>query len=257
MNLFKLITPAISIGILGLALSVTSASAATLGFVNNPSGNSVDWANSINSLGGTVNSNVNFDAHGLGALNSTFYSATDGVTLTAGGAIEDVEFGAGPGQATSANSVPGEGLHADSNFLFAGPEASSLTISFNQGVLGAGLNIIDAFSNNIFPLVLQVEAFSGQNGTGSSLGVFNSVQQNFQQNNIYFMGVTSDAIFSSLVFRDLTNNGSDRIGLDDIVFATSNGGASIVPVPAALPLFGTGLAVMGFIGWRRKRKTAA
>jgi len=27
-----------------------------------------------------------------------------------------------------------------------------------------------------------------------------------------------------------------------------------VPVPAALPLFGTGLALMGFIGWRRKRK---
>ncbi len=30
-----------------------------------------------------------------------------------------------------------------------------------------------------------------------------------------------------------------------------------VPLPAALPLYGTGLAVMGFIGWRRKRKTAA
>lgn len=27
-----------------------------------------------------------------------------------------------------------------------------------------------------------------------------------------------------------------------------------VPLPAALPLFGTGLAVMGFIGWHRKRK---
>ena len=31
---------------------------------------------------------------------------------------------------------------------------------------------------------------------------------------------------------------------------------SAVPLPAALPLFGTGLAVMGFIGWRRKRKAA-
>ena len=30
-----------------------------------------------------------------------------------------------------------------------------------------------------------------------------------------------------------------------------------VPLPAALPLFGTGLAVMGFIGWRRKRRMAA
>ena len=30
-----------------------------------------------------------------------------------------------------------------------------------------------------------------------------------------------------------------------------------VPLPAALPLFGTGLGIMGFIGWRRKRRLAA
>ena len=30
-----------------------------------------------------------------------------------------------------------------------------------------------------------------------------------------------------------------------------------VPLPAALPLYGTGLAVMGFLGWRRKRKAVA
>jgi len=28
---------------------------------------------------------------------------------------------------------------------------------------------------------------------------------------------------------------------------------SVVPLPAALPLYGAGLAVMGFIGWRRKK----
>lgn len=33
---------------------------------------------------------------------------------------------------------------------------------------------------------------------------------------------------------------------------------SAVPVPAALPLFGTGLAIIGFVGWRRrKKKTSA
>lgn len=31
---------------------------------------------------------------------------------------------------------------------------------------------------------------------------------------------------------------------------------SNVPVPAALPLFGTGLAIMGLVGWRRRRKQA-
>jgi len=31
---------------------------------------------------------------------------------------------------------------------------------------------------------------------------------------------------------------------------------SVVPLPASLPLFGTGLAVLGFLGWRRKHKSA-
>ncbi len=32
---------------------------------------------------------------------------------------------------------------------------------------------------------------------------------------------------------------------------------SAIPLPAALPLYGTGLAVMSFLGWRRKRQQAA
>lgn len=32
---------------------------------------------------------------------------------------------------------------------------------------------------------------------------------------------------------------------------------SIIPLPAALPLYGTGLAAMGVLGWYRKRKAAA
>ncbi len=32
-------------------------------------------------------------------------------------------------------------------------------------------------------------------------------------------------------------------------------GFNVVPIPPALSLFGTGLAIMGFVGWRRKRKT--
>jgi hypothetical protein len=31
---------------------------------------------------------------------------------------------------------------------------------------------------------------------------------------------------------------------------------SAVPLPAALPLFGTGLGLLGFVAWRRRRKLA-
>ncbi len=41
------------------------------------------------------------------------------------------------------------------------------------------------------------------------------------------------------------------------VFTQFSPTASVVPLPAALPLYGTGLAIMGFIGWRRKQRNAA
>jgi hypothetical protein len=44
-------------------------------------------------------------------------------------------------------------------------------------------------------------------------------------------------------------------GLAD--FAPDNSDASVTPLPAALPLFASGGGLLGFLGWRRKRKNAA
>jgi len=55
--------------------------------------------------------------------------------------------------------------------------------------------------------------------------------------------------------------GAASVGLG--VLNSSNGplffnqGISVVPLPAALPLYGTGLALMGFIGWRRRQQKVA
>jgi len=57
--------------------------------------------------------------------------------------------------------------------------------------------------------------------------------------------------FASIVFASLENTTLIAAQLN-IDFTTP--AVSAVPLPAALPLFGSGLAVMGFIGWRRKRK---
>jgi hypothetical protein len=40
-------------------------------------------------------------------------------------------------------------------------------------------------------------------------------------------------------------------------FTANAGTVSAVPLPAALPLFATGLGALGLLGWRRKRKAAA
>jgi hypothetical protein len=36
-----------------------------------------------------------------------------------------------------------------------------------------------------------------------------------------------------------------------------NGALQVIPTPAALPLFATGLGGLGLLGWRRKRKARA
>lgn len=63
-----------------------------------------------------------------------------------------------------------------------------------------------------------------------------------------FFGLISDTAFSSLSFIMVGEN--DGFSIDNVAF-------SAVPLPAALPLYGSGLAVMGFLAWRRKRKRAA
>lgn len=41
-----------------------------------------------------------------------------------------------------------------------------------------------------------------------------------------------------------------------ITFTVDSPQISVVPLPAALPLYGAGMALLGFIGWKRKRKQA-
>ena len=163
-----------------LMLAAGFASHATVtGFVSNPTTNSINWAAAVAAASGTINTNVNFNAHPLGALQSNFYLGSDGVTLTAVGDDNTVQSGAGPGESNTFSTPlsAGEGLHAFSNFLFDGNAASSLTISFATPVLGAGLFIIDYF-NPFDTNPLTVEAFTGANGAGTSLGSFSAVAFN-------------------------------------------------------------------------------
>ena len=73
-----------------------------------------------------------------------------------------------------------------------------------------------------------------------------------------FLGVAFDSPLVSLV-RILSGNASlgagqfdpDVVAMDDFIYGEP---VPQVPLPAALPLFATGLGVLGLLGWRRKRK---
>ena len=46
-------------------------------------------------------------------------------------------------------------------------------------------------------------------------------------------------------------------GIGEIAFSSLGPAVNETPIPAALPLFATGLGALGLLGWRRKKKTAA
>ena len=235
--------------LIAVALMVTLATAAradTIGFVNGPSTNSTDFAAFVSSVGQAV-SILDFETHPFGALQSDFYSS-QGVTLRGAGNMQ-IGYGPGPGQ-SNISSPPlssGEGVHPDSKFLFVFDSPATLTVSFANPVAAAGLFTVDLFDPNQFPRNdVSIEAFSGPNGTGSSLGSFSSAGFNFQRNFLYFMGVGSTAgNIGSIVFHDPVGYSADMIGIDKIEFAAT-------PEPATSALFITG--VIGLAIRRARRR---
>jgi hypothetical protein len=71
---------------------------------------------------------------------------------------------------------------------------------------------------------------------------------------VLFFGFTdSNAVITAVTISEGATTGSrDVFGIDDVRFAAAT---ATTPLPAALPLFATGLGVL--LGWRRKRKLAA
>jgi hypothetical protein len=221
------------------------AQAAVIGFVDNPTGNSTDWNSFVTNVGASINTNVNFDTHPLGALQSDFYSASDGVTFA------NVNFGiVGAGTGSQTGSLPGprssgEGNLGQATYLRNSNGAFSFTVSFDEAVTGVGLMTADYFNpfgNN----TASIEAFSGVNGTGQSLGRFNASALNFQLNNLYFMGLadTQDSIRSVV----LSGPGlfGDTVYIDQIAFARLGTEPETVPEPLgvlAIAVCGLGLTL--------------
>jgi len=63
-----------------------------------------------------------------------------------------------------------------------------------------------------------------------------------------------------LTFLAISNNGLPGVegnGINLVVYAGEGEPVRAVPLPAALPLFATGLGALGLLGWRKKRKVTA
>ncbi|MFA6187596.1 MAG: PEP-CTERM sorting domain-containing protein [Phycisphaerae bacterium] len=238
-----------------LMAAVGQAGAALTGYVSNPQTNSVDWTNAVTAAGGTI-TNLNFNDISTGvltlvstgnyALNA--YQASEGVTFAVKGNAPAITYGVGPGDSGSYQLNPGEGLHPTSNYLsfppypgYSGGYVTSIIMNFTEAVSSVGFYTI-GLNNSFTPGItrITIEAFTGINATGTSLGTFTSLDaHNFNPNNLYFMGLTSNIneIMSFRIGGSWQKAFGDKLGFDDFRFAT-------VPEPATIALLSIGVLSM-------------
>ena len=126
---------------------------------------------------------------------------------------------------------------------------------------------------NTYDLSFAIASEGSGTGTGSTGAVVNvsfssgssTAAQDFTSTgSVYWSNWTTDTMTfvatsssATLVFTDLAVEfpGWNDLGLDNV--SVTGAGTSVTPLPAALPLFATGLGTMGLFGWRRKRKAPA
>lgn len=238
-----------------LIMAVGQAGAVLTGYVSNPQTNSVDWTNAVTVAGGNIDS-INFNDISTGVLSLVSagnyalnaYQALEGVTFAVQGNAPAIAYGAGPGDNSTYQLNPGEGLHPTSNYLsfppyteYSGSYTTSIIMNFDEAVSSVGFYTI-GLNNSYNPGItrITIEAFTGVNATGISLGKFTSLDaHNFNPNNLYFMGLSSSVneIKSFRISGSWQQAFGDNLGFDDFRFAT-------IPEPATMSIFALGVLAM-------------
>ena len=150
----------------------------------------------------------------------------------------------------------GANLSVDGGFIAGGTVVDSHMIFLNKQDNTFGtlrhLGVIWEFDGIVLGTmsdtngVLEAASSGDLGATSTTYSVFN---------NRGFEG--TDTLSFSTAFLTVSMNVTQPGDWIRVITQGTPSNISPVPVPAALPLFGTGLAIMGFVGWRRKRKASA
>jgi hypothetical protein len=226
-------------GAVALALAAGSASAFSIGTINsgnNEGVNPVYGANSVTGFfgaswyliaGANTSISVSFLGKEAGDTNTFSITAADGTTISCntGAAPCNVNFGA----------WSNTGVGVDTDLIAPG----LLNFSFTNTSGGRG-TVTNADN---WDLIAGTAA-----GEEPRVNFFSRIS-NCAVDQVCYGGQSVD-----LWFDDLGGGGGSDDNHDDMVIRLSivNGGISVVPIPAALPLLLSGLAGLGFVARRRK-----
>ncbi len=124
---------------------------------------------------------------------------------------------------------------------------TSTSVGTSSGVSGVSMDYLNGDGNNPYTAFVTFG-----DGSTANYGLEKFINLNG------FWGITSDLLISSIAF-GLVDGGATLkgyFGMDNLTIGQhlfDEPPLSAVPLPAALPLYGAGMALMGFIGWRKRR----
>lgn len=136
----------------------------------------------------------------------------------------------------------------DLSFEIAEVETATGVVTTNQNILRSGntnvtttglefidfgFSTLELLAGTLYHLEFTFSGDSNQNF------FYNNANAQFSQDGFSVLDGTSNGNTSNTVVAAFRLNAPPT---------------SVVPLPAALPLYGSGLAILGFISWRRKRK---
>jgi hypothetical protein len=170
------------------------------------------------------------------------------------------DFGQWQPGSTNFNSAPPDGSTV--GFINNGMIWQTVSPTAQTGVTYT-LTLYKAISttaawNGVVSLVIGGDASGGslQGGIGASDASFPTVAGDWELDTITYTATAADE-GKTISIRLASTNGNaySQSTWDDISLADSTS-VSATLLPAALPLFSSGLGALGLLGWRRKKKAA-
>jgi hypothetical protein len=161
--------------------------------------------------------------------------------------------------------------------MFAGtPGDVSVHVQASGGASAQGTNDLNGYGHNEASATLFMHLYSGGTTTGPDLlnQAANSNYRNGSGPGLQTFSVNQDMTFTAnLVYQVVMSAYASAVGDETSTayvdpFFTAPAGysiytssgignlAAVTPIPAALPLFTSGLGALGLVGWRKRRKAA-